>query len=532
MYQQIVILVLYFNLHQSWKIPIPPDDGSNRPPMLHLIHNSYSEKLCEFFATDDLLRCQLVLFNWYWIRKDFSVYQFRFGKLTFYAHRWRMYRTDDYDLVEYMLQIRWRITGRIYNETKEFIDQNKMVLFYVRPENTLGENADIGYTDFGHGRGWFSFIFEGEYYSFNLYNLVDANATLLLQNFGIPDHMKWWDTYKRPTPTSSLPPEEVAPDGSGQRRWVRYWRKKREIPPQKKSREQLFQGFFGNFGQNYPLKHKFLMLRGHRDSRHTGLISVTFQFTQPFMNAIGSLVHKYAMPLLAARTINELNGIFKESGTLIHLYIHCIHTSIFPDECCKPGSEVLETYADPIQRISSDLLIVFVHELEYNTMAYPYRMHENKSVVLIKDTSLFEVYEIAHEIGHVLGAGHTPDPDDPEYKPMIYYGQGYIDSSHKCTIMSPQNCQMQPEFSNMKHNEMYGSNSSNNAKWIKQNRFVLQLVGNQQTECPQGFWLSFIPWIVKCLTVDVTRNNTWGLLWCKEENVGNENFWWNTDLKK
>ena len=181
MYQQILISLLYFNLHQSWKIPIPPDDGSNRPPMLHLIHDSYSEKLCEFFATDDLLRCQLVLFNWYWIRKDFSVYQFRFGKLTFYAHRWRMYRTDDYDLVEYMLQIRWRITGRIYNETKEFIDQNKMVLFYVRPENTLGENADIGYTDFGHGRGWFSFIFEGEYYSFNLYNLVDANATLLLQ---------------------------------------------------------------------------------------------------------------------------------------------------------------------------------------------------------------------------------------------------------------------------------------------------------------------------------------------------------------
>ena len=66
----------------------------------------------------------------------------------------------------------------------------------------------------------------------------------------------------------------------------------------------LFQYVMREYGHKYPLRQQFLMLHGHRDSKHTAMISVTFQYTWAFMEAMGSIVHKYAMPLIAARTIN------------------------------------------------------------------------------------------------------------------------------------------------------------------------------------------------------------------------------------
>ena len=149
------------------------------------------------------------------------------------------------------------------------------------------------------------------------------------------------------------------------------------------------------------------MLDGHRDWTTVARISVTIQFSHLFMQRQGIYNYQhYAMALLAIRTINELNGIFKRSGTLIELYIHCIEMATIVDACCARSRQVLEAYAKPKERKSSDLLIAFVHELEDKfTMSYTYRLDEKIAVVLIKPNSLFEVNDIAHEIGHVLGAG-------------------------------------------------------------------------------------------------------------------------------
>ena len=46
---------------------------------------------------------------------------------------------------------------------------------------------------------------------------------------------------------------------------------------------------------------------------------------------------------------------------------------------------------------------------ETPSMSYIHGMADNKTTILIKRDALFATEHIAHEIGHVLGAGHGPD---------------------------------------------------------------------------------------------------------------------------
>ena len=57
------------------------------------------------------------------------------------------------------------------------------------------------------------------------------------------------------------------------------------------------------------------------------------------------------------------------------------------------------------------MTLVFMDELNEETpsMSYIHGMADNKTTILIKRDALFATENIAHEIGHVLGAGHGPD---------------------------------------------------------------------------------------------------------------------------
>ena len=59
----------------------------------------------------------------------------------------------------------------------------------------------------------------------------------------------------------------------------------------------------------------------------------------------------------------------------------------------------------------ADLTLVFMDELNEETlsMSYYYKMADKNTTILIKRDALFATEIIAHEIGHVLGAGHGPD---------------------------------------------------------------------------------------------------------------------------
>ena len=100
--------------------------------------------------------------------------------------------------------------------------------------------------------------------------------------------------------------------------------------------------------RNLSLGHNLLLLKGHRDRTTVARITVTFQFTTKFMISTGLKQYNKVMPLIAIRTINELNAIFQRSGTLIKLYTGCIKISkIWGDAPDKSAQEILESYSDP-----------------------------------------------------------------------------------------------------------------------------------------------------------------------------------------
>ena len=114
--------------------------------------------------------------------------------------------------------------------------------------------------------------------------------------------------------------------------------------------------------------------------------------------------HCYISMLIVFMPQTFLISLVPHLMKYLKLMLNHVKLSIFDD--FKKCTEYFS-----VQRISNDLLIAFVHELDgYNILSYPYQMHNNKSVVIVSDMAAFEIYDIAHEVGHVLGAGHTPDP--------------------------------------------------------------------------------------------------------------------------
>jgi hypothetical protein len=90
-----------------------------------------------------------------------------------------------------------------------------------------------------------------------------------------------------------------------------------------------------------------------------------------------------------------------------------------------------------------------------------------------------------------LSKGFYLIPDLPQYKPIAFYGQGIKTAKGYCTIMSSLiiDCKPLPYFSNP--NLSYEGDKlgddwayvNYNAKWIRENRFLLKAVGTEDQKC-------------------------------------------------
>ena len=61
--------------------------------------------------------------------------------------------------------------------------------------------------------------------------------------------------------------------------------------------------------------------------------------------------------------------------------------------------------------LSADLVFIFVNHLDDETMFLTnyYKMHTGKTAIVVKRDAIFLTEAIAHQVGHVLGAGHGHD---------------------------------------------------------------------------------------------------------------------------
>ena len=338
--------ILVSIIHLSWQVdqvqfsPNPLDlsarakvDDSEKPVIMTFAPDRFS---CAVFRHRLDHRCQRVTFHWDVIKKNiFPVFMFDFGMLRFYAHRFRMYRTDDYDLVDFNLQIRWHVefkTNVTTHYSKEFADQNRLTLFYDNKLDALH----------GSDRAWFSFIMDNEYFSFNIANDRPSEPILLKQLHGSTDKPKWWDVWwsrfrilawppwrnqKFPYDVLNIP-DNLVPYVNFSDVWTDLsvhrdpnsihgfgresvftptsttshpYDPERERELQFQQADGLMQYVLGRYAHHLPIRHNFLMLRGHRDWTNYAHISVTFQFT---WSTLGHIVHRSGVPMIVARTIN------------------------------------------------------------------------------------------------------------------------------------------------------------------------------------------------------------------------------------
>ena len=107
-YFTLVLILIHFSYQENIEFsPIPLDlsrsskDADSLPVLLTFEPN---ERACAAMAPGDK-RCQKVIFNWKLIKNGLPIYTFDLGLIRFFAHRYRMYRTEYYDLVDYMVKI-------------------------------------------------------------------------------------------------------------------------------------------------------------------------------------------------------------------------------------------------------------------------------------------------------------------------------------------------------------------------------------------------------------------------------------------
>ena len=139
--------------------------------------------------------------------------------------------------------------------------------------------------------------------------------------------------------------------------------------------------------------------------------------------------------------------------------------------------------------------------------------------MLISQEGTFIPIMIAHQLGHIMGAAHSPN--NKVWNPITPFGQGYRTRSGKfCTIMDiPERkvaCRRLEYFSSPKitvFGETIGTFFHDASRWLRTNRFILAGVGDESMPCTMhsNKKTREAARLLKCLIKDPKTKRTWCL---------------------
>jgi len=231
--------------------------------------------------------------------------------------------------------------------------------------------------------------------------------------------------------------------------------------------------------------------KGREDQDEVTEFSITFYTTVEFEEQTDDI------PLFVDTAIADMNRGYEDSEIPVRVKLHCIRNSTISEHPEMSSSDMLHMFRDYMDsydqiRVSADAAQLLATKFSSSTCGsgFTYTAANGHTLTVVKKSCSFGYHSSGHEVGHNYGCQHDRDHGDNSH---YEYGYGwYIGPPgfgyRTCMAYSASGYKTRlNRFSNptlFYQDELTGDfEEADNARVIRENRFVMAAIGDEAEEC-------------------------------------------------